>query len=149
MAQPINGEATSISEFSMPGKKKKEVMFNPSGIQPVEYKCLVKPYAIADTDEVMKSAKDAGIVFNEEHEYREQQAQCVALLVAVGGNAFDDWKGEIPREGSRINMAKYAGVEVVGIDGRKYRLISDKDIAGILFVPDGVDPYDSEEETNA
>lgn len=139
-------KALPISEFSLP-QRAKEKLFNPSGIQPVEYKCLVKPYAIADTDEVMKSAKDAGIVFSEEHEFREQQAQCVALLVAIGGNAFEGWKGDIPFPGSRINMAKYAGVEVVGVDGRTYRLVNDKDIAGILFHPEGEDPYDGEEES--
>lgn len=137
--------ATTVSEFSQPERTVEEALFNPSGIQPVEYKCLVKPYAIADTDEVLKSAKEAGIVFNKEHEYMEQQAQCVALLVAVGGNAFEDWKGTIPGAGSRINMAKYAGVEVVGVDGRKYRLINDKDIAGVLFQPEGPDPYEGEE----
>ena len=138
-------EQAKVSEFTAPSRKAEDQVFNPSGIQPVEYKCLVKLYAIADTDEVMKSAKDAGIVFSEDHEYREQQAQCVALLVAVGGNAFEDWKGTIPTPGSRVNVAKYAGVEVVGVDGRGYRLINDKDIAGVLFQPEGPDPYDEEE----
>lgn len=115
--------------------------FNPSGIRPVEYKCLIKPYAIEETDAAIKSAREAGILFDNALTEREQMAQCVALLVAVGGNAFEDWKGAIPEPGDRINIAKYAGVEVLGVDGRGYRLVNDKDIAGILFQPEGDDPY--------
>ena len=120
--------------------------FNPSGIRPVEYKCLIKPYAIEETDAAIKSAKEAGIIFDDTSSNREQMAQCVALLVAVGGNAFEDWKGEIPKNGDRVTIAKYAGVSVLGCDGRGYRLVSDKDIAGILFQPEGDDPFNIEEE---
>ena len=134
------------SEFTAPARAPD--FYNPSGIQPVEYKCLIKPYAIADTDEQMKSAKEAGIVFNEEHEQREQFSQCIALLVAVGGNAFEDWKGKIPVPGDRVTIAKFAGVEVVGVDGRKFRLVNDKDIAGVLFHPEGEDPYLGEEDAD-
>ena len=120
--------------------------FNPSGIKPVEYKCLIKPYAIEETDAAIKSAREAGIIFDSASNEREQMAQCVALLVAVGGNAFEDWKGEIPKNGDRVTVAKYAGVSVLGCDGRGYRLVSDKDIAGVLFQPEGDDPFNIEEE---
>lgn len=112
--------------------------YNPSGIKPVEYKCLIKPYAIHETDEAIKSAREAGIIIDPQTSDREQMAQCVALLVAVGGDAFKDWnpEGPIPVPGDRINIAKYAGVSVLGVDGRGYRLVNDKDIAGILFDPE-------------
>ncbi len=118
--------------------------YNPSGIKPVEYKCLIKPYAIHETDEAIKSARAAGILLPENSNDREQMAQCIALLVAVGGNAFEDWKDPVPKPGDRINIAKYAGVEVLGVDGRGYRLVSDKDIAAVLFQPDCEDPYDAD-----
>jgi co-chaperonin GroES (HSP10) len=120
--------------------------FNPSGIKPVEYKCLVKPYNIVETDAAYKSARDAGIIVDPVSTEREQYAQCVALLVAVGGNAFEDWKDPIPQAGDRINIAKYAGVETLGVDGRSYRLVNDKDIVGILFQPEGDDPFDEEDD---
>ena len=126
---------STVSEFAQPHKKKNE-FHNPSGIQPVEYKCLVKPYQIEDTDEVLKSAKDAGIILHTEQAEREQMTQCIALLVAVGGNAFEDWKGEVPKPGDRVLMAKYCGVRSDGVDGFVYRTISDKDIAAVLFNPE-------------
>ena len=110
--------------------------YNPSGIKPVEYKCLVRLYAIEETDEAYKSAEKAGIIIPKTEVEREQMAQCVALLVAVGGNAFEDWKDPVPEAGDRINIAKYAGVQVIGVDGRVYSLVNDKDIAGILFDPE-------------
>ena len=130
------------SEFSIPERlKQKDEFPNPSGIQPVEYKCIVKPYEIHETDDQLKSAKDAGIIIPEQESDREQMAQVIALLVACGGNAFEDWKGRIPRAGDRILMAKYAGVDADGIDGRKYRVIHDKDVAAVLFQPEEGDPY--------
>jgi co-chaperonin GroES (HSP10) len=133
-----------VSEFSIP-KRQQDMMDNPSGIQPVEYKCLVKPYHIMDTDEQYKSAKEAGIIIAEQETQKEQYAQVIALLVAVGGNAFEDWKGRDPVVGDRVMMAKYAGVQVDGMDGRKYRLVSDKDIAAVLFKPEGLDPGGEED----
>ena len=140
----------TVSEFVVPDRIKKEQEekdFNPSGIQPVEYRCLVKPFAIEETDEAYKSAIAAGIIVDRQSSDREQMAQCVALLVACGGNAFEDWKDPKPKPGDRINIAKYAGVSVIGCDGRGYRLCQDKDIAGILFQPTGEDPYKVEEES--
>jgi len=124
------------SEFT-----RKEGFPNPSGIQPVEFKCLIKPYAIEETDEALKSAREAGILLPPVENDREQMAQCIALLVAVGGNAFEDWQDPKPKPGDRINIAKYAGVEALGADGRGYRIVSDKDIAAVLFNPEGEDPY--------
>lgn len=132
---------STASEFSVPERFKKSDFPNPSGIRPVEYKCLVKPYEIHETDEQIRSAKDAGIIIPEQETDREQMAQVIALLVACGGNAFEDWKGPTPKPGDRIMMAKYAGVYADGIDGRKYRLIHDKDIAAVLFQPEGEDPH--------
>jgi len=119
---------------------KKEGFPNPSGIQPVEFKCLIKPYAIEETDAALKSARDAGILLPPVESDREQMAQCIALLVAVGGNAFEDWQDPKPKPGDRINVAKYAGVEALGADGRGYRIVSDKDISAVLFNPTGEDP---------
>jgi len=127
--------AVPESEFT-----RKESFPNPSGIQPVEFKCLIKPFAIEETDAAFKSAREAGILIRQEETEREQFAQCIALLVAVGGNAFEDWQDPKPKPGDRINLAKYAGVEALGADGRGYRIVSDKDISAVLFNPTGEDP---------
>lgn len=138
---------TMNDEIALPeGVEKPVENFNPSGIQPVEYKCLIKPFNIHETDEAYKSARKAGIIIPEGEVDREQYAQCVALLVAQGGNAFEDWKDPKPKPGDRINIAKYAGVQVLGVDGRGYRLVNDKDIAAVLFQPEGEDPYKEEDD---
>lgn len=122
------------SEFTRPEKASE--FPNPSGIKPVEFKVLVKPYEMHETDEVIKSAKAAGIEIAESEYEREQMTQVIALVISVGGNAFEDWKGQVPSPGGRIIMAKFAGLRTEGIDGRYYRIISDKDICAVLFKPD-------------
>lgn len=107
---------------------------NTSGIKPVEYKVLVLPDDIDETDETMRRAKAAGLEIVQNIKEREQMAQIKGTLVAVGGNAFEDWKGEKPESGQRVMIAKYAGLVAKGDDGKDYRLCNDKDIAAMLEV---------------
>jgi chaperonin GroES len=92
-------------------------------IKPVEYKVLVLP-------EVVEDKTEGGIFIPEQIKEKDQIAQCKATVVAVGGNAFEDWKGRIPHEGDTVYMAKYAGYQV-NQEGKVYRLINDKDIAAV------------------
>jgi co-chaperonin GroES (HSP10) len=105
---------------------------NTSGLMPVEYKILIQPEDIEETDERIKSAKAVGIVMVEKTTEREAMAQVKGRLIAVGGNAFDDWKGRIPMPGDVIWYAKYAGYVIKGKDGKEYRLANDKDCAAIV-----------------
>lgn len=104
---------------------------NTSGLVPVEYKILIAPEDIVETDERMRSAKAAGIVIAEKTTEREAMAQVKGILIAVGGNAFGDWQGRIPLVGDSVWFAKYAGFNVKGGDGKDYRLANDKDVAAI------------------
>ena len=94
-------------------------------IKPVEYKCVVKLHAV---EEVSKG----GIVLSTQGiKAREQQAQVKGELMAIGGNAFEDWKGDIPEVGQTVLIAKYSGL--VYPDGdEEYRIINDKDVAAII-----------------
>lgn len=105
---------------------------NESGIFPVEYRVLIKPEKIEDTDPTLRGAKEAGLYIPEEESEREQMAQMKGVLVAVGGNAFNDWNEKIPAVGDRVMFAKYAGFNAEGQDGEKYRLCNDKDVSAIL-----------------
>lgn len=107
-------------------------MSNPSGITPVEFKVLIHPESVEDTDPALARAKAVGLVMPEREKEREQMAQMYGRLIAVGGNAFDDWKGNVPKPGDRVMFAKYAGAQVEGKDGIKYRIASDKDIAAVM-----------------
>lgn len=110
---------------------------NSSGIIPLEYKCLVEPES-AEVDPAIAKARKAGLELPKEMLEREFMAQICARFIACGANAFEDWKDKrLPQPGERVLMAKYAGVTVRGADGREYRLLNDKDLAGII-VADGV-----------
>lgn len=106
---------------------------NESGLQPVEFKILIRPEEVEETDQVMKAARAAGIEIVHETKQREEMAQIKGVLVAVGGNAFADWNEPKPKVGDRIYFAKYAGINVPGTDGKKYRLTNDKDVSAILI----------------
>src|SRR5574343_34286 len=99
---------------------------NQSGLQPVEYKVLVR------LDEEQEQTR-GGLFIPETVRSQQQLAQVKATLIAVGGNAFADWSEPIPRCGDRVYCAKYAGIVEHGADGcRNYKLCNDKDIAGII-----------------
>lgn len=97
---------------------------NKSGIQPVEYKVLIKP-------EVVEERTAGGLYLPDQSKDKEKMAQVKGVLVAIGGNAFEDWSGS-PKIGDTVYFAKYAGYVVKGEDGEEYRLANDKDIAAII-----------------
>ena len=95
------------------------------GMKPTEYRVLVKP-------DPVERKTEGGIVLPESVAEQREMAQQKGSLVAVGGNAFEDWNGDIPKVGDRILFGKYKGFEAEGADGEKYRLCNDKDITAIL-----------------
>ena len=105
---------------------------NKSGLIPVEYKCVVRPHQVEETDELLKRAKSAGIEIVNDNLEREQLAQVKAELIAVGGVAFEGWGDLVPKPGDTVLISKYAGYMNEGLDGEEYRLINDKDIVAIV-----------------
>lgn len=105
---------------------------NESGIHPVEYRVLVKPHDIEETDPQLKSAKLAGLVLPEKERDRERMAQVDALLVEASEMAFQDWSGRKPQAGDTVVIRKYEGIERLGKDGVKYRILNDKDILAVV-----------------
>lgn len=105
-------------------------MKNESGINPTEYKVLIAP---VEVDQKTKG----GIIIPDETKDRDQFAQMKGMLIAVSPLAFtyDDWNGQDaakPKPGDSVLFAKYAGAVVDGKDGKKYRIVNDKDIAAVL-----------------
>lgn len=100
--------------------------FNKSGLQPIEYKVVIKPDVVTD-------ASIGGIIRPDRVKELEQAAAVRGYLVAAGGKAFEDFGEPIPKIGDRVQFAKYAGVhEVPGADGQSYIMCNDKDIAAIV-----------------
>jgi chaperonin GroES len=98
---------------------------NTSGLQPVEYKILIEPEEVEQ-----KSA--GGIVLATSTTEKEKMAQVRGRLIAVGGNAFEDWKQPIPKVGDTVLFAKYAGLVVKAKDGRELRVTNDKDLTAVV-----------------
>lgn len=98
---------------------------NESGMQPVEYKVLILP-------ESVEEKTVSGIVLATQTTERDKMAQVKGKLVAIGGNAFEDWKGKTPEIGDGVYFAKYAGYVIKGADGKEYRLANDKDVSAVL-----------------
>lgn len=107
---------------------------NASGIQPVEFRVLVKPSDV-DVDPALARAKAAGLKLPPDVLERELMAQIIGELVAVGGNAFEDWKGAIPKVGDTVLISKYSGITLKGADEVEYRMLNDKDISGVITKP--------------
>lgn len=95
-------------------------------IIPVEYKVLIQLDAVEE-----KTA--GGIIMPDDRREREEWAQTEATLLAVGGNAFEDWKDDPkPVPGDRVLVNKYAGERPDKDESNPHRICMDKDICAIL-----------------
>jgi len=92
---------------------------------------LVRPDNIHDTDPTLKKAKAAGIYIPEDDINKEQVKQIEGTLISIGGSAFENWQGEIPKVGDRVIYDLYAGMNVT-LDDKKHQIISDTDIIAII-----------------
>lgn len=101
-------------------------------IKPVWGRLIVKPNDITETDEVLKSGKEAGFILPDSKEQeRLQHSQIEGVLIAAGGNCFDDWHAPLPQVGDTVIYDKFAGF-IKELDGEEYRIISDTDILAIV-----------------
>lgn len=94
-------------------------------IKPVEYKVLIKP-------EKIEAKTQGGLYLPEQTQSKEQMAQVKGKIIAIGGNAFDDWSGDKPKVGDIVYYSKYAGMIMNDPDFEGYSLINDKDIVAII-----------------
>lgn len=97
--------------------------FNP-GWQPVGPRLLVYPTPIQEFT-------DGGIALPVQYTDREELKQIEALVISVGIEAFEDVQTDWCEPGDTILMAAFAGRLLLGLDGRKYRLILDGEVTAI------------------
>lgn len=109
--------------YSACEKLQKEV--NQSGLQPVDFKVLV----LQDT---VEEVSEGGIVIAREAVQKEQWKEVRATLIAVGGDAFNDWCDPRPKPGDRVVVREYSGYKITGKDGVEYQVCNDKDISLII-----------------
>ena len=96
-------------------------------LTPIEYNVIVKPDPVEE-----KTA--GGIILTDKAVEQEQSGATRGVLVAMSPLAFNYEKAyatEKPvKVGDRVAYSRYAGAEIEGEDGEKYRVIKDKDIIG-------------------
>jgi co-chaperonin GroES (HSP10) len=112
-----------MNDFVMHGKT----------FQPVEYKVLVKPDLVEETDDAIKRFKVLGMELPEAEKQRDKMKQITGTLLAAGGRAFEDFGDPSPAIGDKVYFAKYAGMILESDDKIEYRLMSDKDITAVLI----------------
>jgi chaperonin GroES len=99
---------------------------NQSGIVPLDLRVLIEIEEIA-------AQTPGGIYIPDTKRDSDKYASNRAKVLEVGQNAFKDWSGErIPSAGDMVLIAKFAGVNVKGNDGKEYRICNDEDIMAVL-----------------
>lgn len=100
---------------------------NNSGIQPVEFKVLVRPKKVEEKT-------IGGIIIPESAKEKEKYATVHGELVAVSALAFTspDWLYK-PKVGDTVMYDKYSGARVKGKDDEEYILLNDKEIGAVIY----------------
>lgn len=101
------------------------------GLAPMGYNVLVAL-------DVLEEKTVGGIYLPDKLKEREDSASEKGRIIDASPMAFagGDWAGvdydALPSVGSVVLFQRYAGTEVDGEDGRKYRIIADADLKGIF-----------------
>lgn len=103
----------------------KEVPIVDSGFAPSGHLVLIYPDPISEYS-------PGGISLPAAKVEQEYLAQVFALMVRVGPNAWFDEPTPRAIVGQRVMVAKFTGQIFKGSDGRRYRLVNDKDILGVV-----------------
>lgn len=100
---------------------------NTSGLEPVEFKVIVKPK--------QAEKKVGSIHLPEQIVERDQHAAMEGTLVAVSPFAFtyEEWPAHArkPAPGDTVIFARYSGITQKGADGNDYRIMNDKDVVAV------------------
>lgn len=101
-------------------------MENKSGITPVGHRVLVLPNQIEEKTE-------GGIILGTVTQMdREALAQMYGFVVAMGDTCYADQPTAWCKVGDRVSFGKYSGLIYTGVDGKKYRMVNDLDIVGLV-----------------
>lgn len=95
------------------------------GIEALEFNVVVYPRTLAEKTK-------GGIILSEPAKDRDDEAATDGVLVSVSPMAFSfaEWPAgkPHPQAGDHVLFARYAGTLVYGADGRRYRVMKDKDV---------------------
>lgn len=107
------------------------------GLEPVEFNVVVILPRPPET-----AGKNARIILTDDTKERMHIASQAARIVAVSPLAFnyEAWPegSRKPAVGDVVWFARYGGGEFVGIDGKPYRILKDRDINAVIQRADSV-----------
>lgn len=102
------------------------------GIDPIEYKVVVRPVEETGTIELKSGFK---LIKPDDVRERDQHAAIEGEVVAVSPFAFsyEEWPASArkPELGDTVIFARYSGNTIKGNDGLDYRIMNDKDIIAV------------------
>lgn len=109
-----------------------ERVANPSGIEPIEYKVLIRPVEETGYVQLKSGFK---LLKPDDTKERDEHAAMEGTIVAVSPLAFsyEEWPATAskPQVGETVIFARYSGNTITGNDGGKYRIMNDKDIIAV------------------
>jgi co-chaperonin GroES (HSP10) len=109
----------------------KVVPRNASGIEPLEYKVVVRP-KIENVDVIRNEKTGFQLIKPIETAERDKHAAMEGTLIASSPTAFTyEENVTVPPIGATVIFARYSGVTVTGADGVEYRIMNDKDVVGV------------------
>lgn len=104
------------------------VLSNPSGLRPAGRAVLVLPYE----PELDRARRESRLIIPETVRESTMMLENRAIVVAVGGAAWDDEREPRAKVGDLVLITKFAGFVSLGADGKIYRLVNDRDIFCVI-----------------
>ncbi len=107
---------------------------NTSGVIPVGKRVLIM------TDIFEGTFAEGKLEFLEAQVERDNEAAESGTLIAIGDESFSihadgaAWRGAKPKAGDSVYFTKWAGIYIMGNDGKRYRLMEDSCVAAIYTV---------------
>ena len=117
-AHLISMERTEMIPAIYPG-------FNSSGLVPRNYNLLVKMDTTSDR------SKGGILIDIHDKVERMNEASVTGVVFAVGATVGAGDPEPI-KPGDRVFIDKYAGIKAIGVDGRLYRFIDEKQVGGTV-----------------
>ena len=100
---------------------------NTTGITPQSSRILIEPF-------LAKEKTEGGLLLPDDIQAKDGHAQTRGRIIALGPEAFDDYKGIAPLVGEIVYYNRYAGANtnIRGNDGMEYTIIQDGDVLATI-----------------
>lgn len=99
------------------------------GVEPTEFMVLI---AMAQFSKVTPSGLHIPVSVSDREQWGAQHGRVLAISPLAFTYAIWPEGAHKPQVGDVVFVGKYPGAEVIGRDEKKYHLVSDREIAGII-----------------